>query len=64
MVRDRIVVGIRDETLSKRLQLDRDLTLEKAKRMVRQQEAVQEQQKVLKGMDDVILDEASAVNDM
>ena len=28
MIRDRIVVGIRDETLSKRLQLDPDLTLE------------------------------------
>ena len=59
MIRDRIVVGIRDETLSKRLQLDPDLTLEKAKRIVRQQEAVQEQQKVLKGMEDVTLDEAS-----
>ena len=44
MIRDRIVVGIRDETLSKILQLDPDLTLEKAKNIVRQQEAVQEQQ--------------------
>ncbi|KAL5490740.1 hypothetical protein EMCRGX_G015917 [Ephydatia muelleri] len=59
MIGDRIVVGIRDETMSKRLQLDPDLTLEKAKRIVRQQEAVQEQQKVLKGMEDVTLDEAS-----
>ena len=59
MIRDRIVVGIRDEALSKRLQLDPDLTLEKAKKIVRQQEVVQEQQQVLKGMEDVTLDEAS-----
>ena len=57
MIRDRIVVGIREEeALSKRLQLDPDLTLEKAKKIVRQQEAVQEQQQVLKGMGDVTLD--------
>ena len=43
MIRDRIVVGIRDSTLSERLQLDSELTLEKAKRMVRQREAVHEQ---------------------
>ena len=48
VIRDRIVVGIRDKALSKRLQLDADLTLEKAKKIVRQQEAVQEQQQVLK----------------
>ena len=36
MIRDRLVVGIRDGQLSERLQLDPDLTLEKAKRMVRQ----------------------------
>ena len=61
MIRDRIVVGIIDEALSKRLQLDPDLTLKKAWKMVRQQEVVhvQEQQKVLKGMDYVTLDEAS-----
>ena len=33
--------------------------MEKAKKIVRQQEAVQEQQQVLKGMEDVTLDEAS-----
>ena len=49
MIRDRLVVGIRDATLSQRLQLDSDLTLEKAKREVRQKEAVQEQQLTLKG---------------
>ena len=55
MIRDRIAVGIRDEALSKRSQLAPELTLEKAKKIVRQQEAVQEQQQVLKGMEDVTL---------
>ena len=47
MIRDRLVVGIRDIALSERLQLDSDLTLDKAKRAVRQREAVQEQQQHL-----------------
>ena len=50
MIRDRLVVGIRDAVLSQQLQLDPDLTLEKAKKMVRQQEAVHDQQQVLKGV--------------
>ena len=50
MIRDRLVVGIRDVVLSRQLQLDPDLTLEKAKKMVRQQEAVHDQQQVLKGV--------------
>ena len=48
MIRDRLVVGIRDAALSRQLQLDAELTLEKAKTKVRQREAVAEQQKVLK----------------
>ena len=48
MIRDRIVVGIRDEAMSQKLQLDADLTLESAKKMVRQREAVREQQVQLK----------------
>ncbi len=44
MIRDRLVVGICDNALSKRLQLDAALTLDKAKKTVkktvRQQEAV------------------------
>ena len=35
LIRDRIVVGIRDSALSQRLQLDPDLTLEKAMRVAR-----------------------------
>ena len=40
MIRNRIVVGIRDTILSERLQLDSELTLEKAKKFVWQREAV------------------------
>ena len=49
MIRDRLVVGIRDTSLSERLQMDPDLTLENAKKTVRQKEAVKEQQQLLKG---------------
>ncbi|UYV66867.1 K02A2.6-like, partial [Cordylochernes scorpioides] len=43
LIRDRIVVGVRDKSLSERMQLDSELTLEKAVKMVRQQEAVRQQ---------------------
>ena len=49
MIRDRLVVGIRHTALSERLQLDAELTLEKAKKAVRQREAVHEQQTILSG---------------
>ena len=42
MIRDYLVVGIRDESLSERLQMESDLTLEKAKKLIRQNEAVQQ----------------------
>ena len=48
MIRDRIVVGIRDAKLSQRMQMDSTLDLAKAKTTLRQAEAVQEQQSVLK----------------
>ncbi|UYV60392.1 SLC38A11 [Cordylochernes scorpioides] len=44
LIRDRIVVGVRDKALSERMQLDSELTLEKAVKLVRQQEAVRQQQ--------------------
>ena len=50
MIRDRLVVGIRDNALSKRLQLNPKLTLETAKKAIRQHEAVHEQQRELKGV--------------
>ena len=51
MVRDRLVVGIRDGTLSERLQLDSKLTLESAMKQTRQREAVHEGRLALKGGD-------------
>ena len=47
MIRDRLVVGIRDKKTSEQLQMDSALTLEKAKKTVRQKEAVQELGQVL-----------------
>ena len=49
MLRDRIVVGIRNTALSEKMQTNADLTLEKAKTMVRQKEAVAEQSLQLRG---------------
>ena len=49
MIRDRLVVGIRDSNLSEHLQLDADLNLDKAKKAIRQREAVHEQQQTLNG---------------
>ena len=47
MIRDRLVVSIRNTALSEKLQMDTALTLEKAKRLIRQNE-VHEQQEILK----------------
>ncbi len=49
MIRDRLVVGIQDQSLSERLQMEPDLTLEKAKKLVRQRETVKQQAAHLKG---------------
>ena len=46
---DRLVVDIRDDALSHQLQFDPELTLDKANKPIRQQEAVDEQQRELKG---------------
>ena len=43
MLRDRLVAGIRDKPLSDKLQMKADLTLESAKKAIRQREAVREQ---------------------
>ncbi len=51
MIRDRIVVGIRDAPLAVKLQLDAELTLDKAVRQVRQAETVKSQQPLLRGGD-------------
>ena len=49
MLCDRLVVGIRDVTLSEHLQMDPELTLEKAIKMVRQREAIHEHNTELQG---------------
>ena len=49
MIRDRLVIGIRDGQLSERLQMESDLTLQKAEKLVRQRAAVSQQQHALKG---------------
>ena len=48
LIRDHLVVGIRDNALSERLQMEPELTLNKAKRLIRQREAVKEQQETLR----------------
>ena len=50
MIRDRIVVGLRDARLSEKLQLDPDLTLEKAVTQVRQAESIKQQQSLVRSM--------------
>ena len=51
MIRDRLVVGMRilDKKLSQTLQLDANLTLEKAKTTIRQKDPVKEQGQELEG---------------
>ena len=48
IIRDRLVIGIRDGQLSERLQTESDLTLQKAEKLVRQRAAVSQQQQALK----------------
>ena len=49
MIRDRLVVGLLSASLSERLQLDPDLTLEKAITQARQAEAIKLQQPLIRG---------------
>ncbi len=55
MVRDRLVVGLIDKKLSEQLQLDPELTLQKAVARVRQSEQIKKQQEMLKSEDHVTL---------
>ena len=47
LIRDCLVVGIRDSSLSERLQLESELTLDRAKQLIHQRESVQCQQELL-----------------
>ena len=49
LVRDRIVVGIKDREVSEKLQMEATLTLDAAVTMARQSEAVKTQQSVVRG---------------
>ena len=49
LIRDRIVVGIKDRRLSEKLQLDPKLTLEKATQQVKHSELVRSQQGIIHG---------------
>ncbi|UYV71229.1 hypothetical protein LAZ67_8002294 [Cordylochernes scorpioides] len=48
MIRDRLVVGVKNLNLSEKLQLESELTLEKAIQIVRQSESVKNQQKEIR----------------
>lgn len=48
MIRDRLVVGIRHNGLSEKLQMDRELTLEKAVTTIRQHEEIKKQQHIVR----------------
>ena len=50
LIRDRIVVGIRDTALAEKLQMDPKLNLQKAVNAVQQSEAVKSQQATVKGV--------------
>ena len=49
MIRDRLVVGIRDKSLSEKLQMDAALTLEQAKKAIRQCKAIQDNKAFWRG---------------
>ena len=49
LIQDRLVVGIRNSRLSERLQLDADLTLDKAVTIIQQSETVHRHQVFLHG---------------
>ena len=50
MIRDRLVVGLLDASLSEKMQLDPELTLSKALAMAHLTEAIRQQQPVVRGM--------------
>lgn len=49
LIMDRIIVGIRDQSLSRQMMLNEKLTLEECIRMVRQQEEIKKQQEEMHG---------------
>ena len=62
MIRDRIVVGVRDARLSQRLQLNSELTLAKAEEEVCQNEAVKTQQHMVRNQSSTATKQIEAVH--
>ena len=62
MIRDRLVVGLRDANLSEKLHLDSELTLEKAIAIARQSESVKLQQATVRGEQNIVNMELEAVS--
>lgn len=62
LIRDRLVVGLADKRLSERMQLDHELTLEKAIAMARQSEEVKRQQAALRSVTDTVAADAGSVD--
>lgn len=56
LIRDRLVVGLRDTSLAERLQMDKDLTLEKAVNQARQSEVIKRQQTDIRGENNTEID--------
>ena len=62
LIRDRIVVGVRDARLSQRLQLNSELTLAKAEEEVCQNEAVKAQQHIVRNQSSTATKQIEAVH--
>uniref|UniRef100_A0A1A8CXN4 Gypsy retrotransposon integrase-like protein 1 n=1 Tax=Nothobranchius kadleci TaxID=1051664 RepID=A0A1A8CXN4_NOTKA len=60
LIRDRLVVGLRDISLAERLQMDKDLTLEKAVNQARQSEVIKKQQTDIRGENKLEIDAVTA----
>ena len=60
MIRDRLVVGLRDAALSEKLQMDADLSLQTAISTARQRESVRKQQSVVRGDNQLNVDAVRA----
>ena len=61
MIRDRIVVSLKDASLSEKLQPDSELTLEKAILKARQSEMVKKQQQELRSQFQEVTEEVASL---
>ena len=61
MIRDRIVVGLKDATLTEKLQLKSDLTLKTAITKARQSEAFKKQQHAIRSQFQEVTEDVSSI---